>query len=213
MPELAKETAALLQYLLPGFLAAWVYYALTSHAKPIQFERIIQALIFTLIIQILIVPLEFILTFAGRGLAFRPWDAFAAQFSSVLLALSLGITLAYATNRDVLHGWLRKISFTTKTSHPSEWFGVFSENVTYVILHLNDERRLYGWPKEWPTESGQGHFYIMQPSWLIDKENSSPTSEESAIPENRNITGVEGLLINVKDVKWVEFVTYDKEKK
>lgn len=51
MPELAKDTVALFAYLLPGFVTAWVIYGLTSQTKPSQFERVVQALIFTFIIQ------------------------------------------------------------------------------------------------------------------------------------------------------------------
>jgi hypothetical protein len=201
MPELAKETSALLQYLLPGFLAAWVYYSLTSHTKPIQFERVIQALIFTLIIQILLVPFETILTSVGRLVALRPWDAFAAQLSSMLLAVGLGSVLAFGANRDIFYKLLRKLGLTSRSSHPSEWFAIFDEKVTYVVLHMKDERRLYGWPKEWPTEPSRGHFYIMQPSWLYQSED-----EKSSQLKIKDMTGVDGILVCVTDVKWVEFL-------
>lgn len=55
MPEeMSKEVVLVLVYLLPGFLAAWVFYGLTSHPKPSQFERVVQAVIFTFVIQTLI---------------------------------------------------------------------------------------------------------------------------------------------------------------
>ena len=54
MPELSKDVVALLQYLAPGFIMAWVYYGLTSHAKPSQFERVVQALIFTVVLVVIV---------------------------------------------------------------------------------------------------------------------------------------------------------------
>ncbi len=46
--ELAsKELVGIISYLLPGFLAAWIFYGLTAHPKPQPFERVVQALIFT----------------------------------------------------------------------------------------------------------------------------------------------------------------------
>ena len=30
------------------------------------------------------------------------------------------------------------------------------------------DRRLNGWPKEWPIEPNGGQFYIMLPSWMRD---------------------------------------------
>ncbi len=67
------------------------------------------------------------------------------------------------------------------------------KNVTYVVLHLKDERRLYGWPIEWPSLHDRGHFLLVQASWLKDTEE---------IP----IKGVESILIDVNDVRWVEFM-------
>jgi hypothetical protein len=67
------------------------------------------------------------------------------------------------------------------------------KNVTYVVLHLKDERRLYGWPIEWPSVPDRGHFLLVQASWLKDTEE---------IP----IKGVKSILIDVNDVRWVEFM-------
>ena len=42
---------AVLTFLLPGFVAAAVFYSLTSHPKPSNFERVVQALIFTIVVE------------------------------------------------------------------------------------------------------------------------------------------------------------------
>jgi hypothetical protein len=194
MPELAKDSVALFAYLLPGLLAAWVLYGLTSQTKPSQFERVVQALIFTFIIQALLPLVHSICLAAGEIYVVRAWDKASEQIASFLLALLLGILLAYYTNTDSLHVWLRNKGLTTRTSYPSEWFGVFSQRVRYVVLHFNDERRLYGWPKEWPNESDKGHFYVMQPMWLSDDEKKI------------ELPSVDGLLVSAKDVKWIEFM-------
>ena len=49
MGELAESTVQLLNYLISGFLTAWIFYSLTPFKINNQFERVIQALIFTLI--------------------------------------------------------------------------------------------------------------------------------------------------------------------
>ena len=72
MPELSKEVVALLTFLMPGFLVAWVFYGLTSHAKPVQFERVIQALIFTLGVKAVVFVEQIALEYAGRWLPLRP---------------------------------------------------------------------------------------------------------------------------------------------
>jgi len=88
---------------------------------------------------------------------------------------------------------VRKLGITKETSYPSEWFGVFSKNVTYVVLHLEDERWIYGWPIEWPSEPGKGHFSLVQASWLTGTEQLE-------------LDGVKSILVQAEDVKMVEFM-------
>lgn len=195
MPEeLTKDFVLLLSFLLPGFLSAWIFYGLTSHPKPSQFERVVQALIFTFIIQTSITPCRWLLESIGKIFPIRHWDKSAEALTSLFLAIILGVALAYFTNRDSVHKWFRKIGFTTRTSHPSEWYCILSEKITFVILHLCDGRRLYGWPKEWPVEPDKGQFYIMLPSWIQED------GTQIDLPE------LDGLLINAKDVYWIEFL-------
>lgn len=92
---------------------------------------------------------------------------------------------------------------TEQTSYPSEWFGVFSSYKSYVVLHLEDERRLYGWPKEWPQSAEKGHFFITQPAWLID-QSATPNVETEVREYYLGDDGVEGIMVSAKDVKWIE---------
>ncbi len=198
MPELEKEAIALLVFLLPGFVSAWVLYGLTSQVKPSQFERVVQALIFTFVVQVLIPPIKSALCSLGHIVQLGVWDQASENYTRLIVAIILGILLAYYINTDSLHKWLRSKGFTTRTSFPSEWFGVFSEHVAYIVLHFNDGRRLYGWPKEWPTEADRGHFYIMQPIWLLESGSTI------------DLENVDGILVSAKDVKWVEFMNSTK---
>ena len=202
MLDLAADSITLFSYLLPGFLAAWVLYGLTSDPKPSQFERVVQALIFTFAVHTLLPFSRELILFLGKNVCeLRPWDDAAVNLTKIALALSLGFLLAWYTNTDGIHKRLRDIGITTRTSYPSEWFGVFSNVVTFVVLHFNDGRRLYGWPKEWPNESDKGHFFIMQACWI--GENG----------EQIELEEVHGLLIPANEVKWVEFVGVPLEKK
>lgn len=51
MDDLVKEIIPLLQYLIPGFLSTWIFYSLTAFKRPDTFGQIVQALIFTFVIQ------------------------------------------------------------------------------------------------------------------------------------------------------------------
>ena len=60
------------------------------------------------------------------------------------------------------------------------------------MLELKDGRRLYGWPTVWPSDPEKGHMFITEPSWV----HAEPAVE---------LTGTEGVLVEIKDVSHVEF--------
>lgn len=79
-------------------------------------------------------------------------------------------------------------------SHPSEWYSAFARRKPpYAVLHLNDWRCLYGWPKEWPGRSDQGHFRSAEPTWLDEKNK----------PMESNVVD---MLIPADQVRMVEFL-------
>jgi len=193
MPELAKDTVALLGFLLPGFLVAWVLYALTSLQKPPQLERVLQALVFTLFVRVLVFGEQVALQYLGQWVQIRSWDANAELVASLITALVLGFAGSHIVNTDRLHQWLRDRRISNRSSQPSEWCGVFCKYPMFVTLHYKDDRRLYGWPEVWPSDPEKGHFFIVFPVWL---HGESPTPMRE----------VEGILVDVRDIKHVEFV-------
>ena len=193
MDGFAKDFISVLQYLLPGFVSAWVFYGLTSYPKPSQFERVVQAMIFTLLTQATLIIVEFILKTIGKYWFFAKWTDSSNLIGAIIIALFFGFLFSYFANNDKLHKLFRVMKLTHQGSFPSEWFKAFLDP-TFVVLHFNDERRLYGWPIEWPAEPTQGHFIIADPSWLTDDG------------QEKRITGVKNILVNVNDVKWIEFL-------
>jgi hypothetical protein len=134
-----------------------------------------------------------ILSWLGSWVTLGWWSKKVELGAATLTAVAIGLLFSYIANSDRFHKIARRFKITRQTSYPSEWFGVFLQNVTYVVLHLKDEGRLYGWPREWPSSPTAGHFQLEEVSWL-DGENELP------------IRGVSSVLVNVKDVKWVEFL-------
>ena len=193
MENISKDFISILQYLLPGFLAAWVFYGFTSFPKPSQFERVIQALIFTIIIQSIVFIEKYVALKLGNMFSCGDWSNRSELLCSIITAFVIGTIFAYFSNNDKFHKLARDIGITRETSYPSEWFGAFLKNPTYVILHLKEGRRLYGWPTDWPSAPDKGHFVLEQVSWL---------DEGKEIP----LIGVNSVIVNVKDVKWVEFM-------
>lgn len=201
MESFAKDFISILHFLLPGFVAAWIFYGFTSYPKPSQFERVVQALIFTLIIQAFVGVVEGLAKWIGQYWSAGTWDKSTEVVLSSVIAAAVGIGFSWLANNDRAHKWFRRKGITRETSFPSEWFGTFLKEVTFVVLHFKDERRLYGWPIEWPSEPTKGHFVIADPSWVGESG------------EEIRIAGVKNILVDVNDVKWVEFLekTWEEE--
>ena len=182
------EVVSVLVFLLPGFVAASVFYSLTSHPKPGILDRLIQALVFTVIVHAVIIGISLVADIARE----ESWIPVLAVLISVMLALMT----VYWSNHDTMHGILRRLGITKETSYPSEWYSTFWRlNDCYVVLHLKEGRRLYGWPEEWPSQSDRGHFRISEGEWLKNDENDGVST-----------TGVPTILIPANDVEMVEFI-------
>jgi hypothetical protein len=193
MDDLFKEVVPLLQYLIPGFMATWIFYSLTAYKRPDSFGQIIQALIFTFIIQSVVVSLEWISVRFGYLYSFGQWGPAAQSVTAGIVAITLGLVSCKLANNDKLHTFLRAKKITKQASFPSEWFSAFLKRQRFVILHLKDERRLYGWPEEWPSQPSNGQFVIGTPSWINEAGDEMPLKADA-------------VLIDSKNVQWVEFI-------
>ncbi len=191
----SKTVVDVLTYLMPGFITAAIMYNLTPAPRPIPFERVVLALIFTIVVQVVVLILKSSLFLTGTsGIIFGNWSDETQLVWSVLFAMLLGLLVAYLANTDRLHSHLRKLGITHQTSYSSEWYGVLSQNRGLVVLHLVGQRRLYGWAEEWPSTSDQSHFVISLAEWL-DGDRRIP------------ITGVERILIKATEVEMIELMS------
>ena len=198
----SSEVLSVFTFLLPGFVAAAIYYLLTSHPKPSAFERVIQALIFTAIVQTVVAslpssvrPLEISL---GADISWDPvWP--------VGFAIVVGLAVAIAANYDTAHRVLRTLRLTRETSYPSPWYGALFRNTDrYVVLHLTGGRRLYGWAEEWPNDPTRGHFRVIEGEWLRDGEGEAGSAAPGDSGQDAQ-TDIE-ILVAAPDVEMVEFV-------
>ena len=186
-----SEIVAVLAFLLPGFVGAAVFYSLTSHPKPGEFDRVVQALVFTTMGQALAWLFRLL---AGVWTAYQ-WPAGLELTVAVASAIAVALLAVYCANHDTIHGALRRIGVTRETSYPSEWYSAFANNRDcYVVLYLKDQRRLYGWAQEWPSHADQGHFRIVDAEWLGEGERK-PSMEIG-----------DTILIPASEVNMVSFV-------
>ena len=186
----SSEVVSVLTFLLPGLVAAAVFYSLTSHPKPSEVDRVVQALIFTIVGRAVAEGLSLIVASLGaEELWSESWDVTA----TVVIAVIVALIAVWVTNSDRVHALCRRLGLTRETSYPSEWYSAFARNPDcYVVLHLKGERRLYGWPEEWPSRPDQGHFRIAEGEWLFD-DRRSPAE------------GVSYTLVPATEVEMAEF--------
>jgi hypothetical protein len=198
MEQLEPKFIEVLNYLFPGLLCAWVYFGLTGFPRPQAVERIIQALIFTGIVQGCVYVEGWIAEYASRFVLWGPWNHDVAAW---ITALAVGFQFARWAMTDKLFGWLRTAKITQQMSYPTVWYGAFQDEVdSWVTLHLEDGRRISGWPSEWSPSPEKGFVKLSLASWEASEEN------QEAIP----LTIVSSVLIRVDTIKWVEFFPYSE---
>ncbi|WP_145594123.1 DUF6338 family protein [Yersinia aleksiciae] len=198
MESLGSDIFSVLKYLLPGFVTAWIFHALTSHPKQNQFERVVQALIFTLFIQCATSITEYLLLLVGKWHSIGKWNETSQLFWSVFFSITIGFTLVYYTNNNRFHSFLARKSITKQTSYFCEWSDIFNTVTWFVIVDLKNGRRVFGWPSVWPSDPNKGHIVLQNPEWIDDGEYIKLDSAEF-------------LVINVNDIEYVEFLKNTEE--
>ncbi len=138
MDAFSSDLIGIIYHLLPGFLVAWILYGLTAYLKPQPFERVVQALIFTIVVQALIIIVRKITLFIGNYIVLGFWDKDVELIWSLLIAIFLGLFLSWCVNNDFplyllrkdgkkrchklfapFQALLSKLNLTNKTLHPS----------------------------------------------------------------------------------------------
>ncbi|QDV37559.1 DUF6338 family protein [Tautonia plasticadhaerens] len=200
MGWLSQNLTTIFQF-LPGFITAGIVYTLTAHPKSNEFERVVQALIFTVILKTLLLPIRSLFLATGsHWVSLGLWTPDVELTWMIILAIPLGLAFAWIANTDRWHQWARARGLTTRTSYPSEWYGAFKRSGDrWIILHLKGERRLYGWPEEWPDHPDKGHFVIDQPEWVLDDGTQVPIFQANK------------FLIAACEVERVEFLAFPHE--
>lgn len=199
--DISKDLLSALTQLMPGFLTAWVIYGLTTYTKPAQFERIVQALIYSYIISALTQLFKTFSIFVGKCYQLGTWNSSTELVISALLAIALGLVFSYFMTNDKFFTFARRLGITARTVFPSEWYGAFaSKPPRYIVLHLTGERRISGYPIEWPSDPNAGHFKLVDAAWLGDKNKEIPLDMDDSV------------LISAKDVELVEFLKTIQER-
>ncbi|MGB7323608.1 MAG: DUF6338 family protein [Rubripirellula sp.] len=191
----SSEIVAAIYQLLPGFVTAWIFYGLTAHPRPTPFERVIQALIFTLFVEAIVQGIGICLIAMGHiswlGIL-GEWTVESAFVLKVITSIFMGFAFAACANTNRFHSILPDW-ITKRTSYPSEWFSAFTRTKRHVYLTFHDDRRIFGWPEEWPDEPGKGQFVVTEAEWILPDNTRVP------------LLAIERMVIQASDISLIEF--------
>jgi hypothetical protein len=160
--KLNEDIVSVLYVLLPGFTAAWVFYAFTAYKKASPFERTVQALIFTGFTILLADPSKHLLIWIGTHYrSYGSWTEKSSVSVGMVLGLIVGVFASWLANNNLLHRLCSKVGITKRTSYSSEWYSVFHRaKHSFVYLNYKDGRRVYGWAEQYPDDPKEGHFVL-----------------------------------------------------
>lgn len=172
MSAVGFETLAVLLVLLPGFLAAGIIRALCVRTKQTEFDKLIEALVYSFISYAAFVAVFH--RFPLQGLEKGP-ENMAVYLSTlhpsdVLFLLGIGAAIGILVGASItndLHGRVfRILRLTNRTSRPSIWLDVFSEVKDYVQVEFQDGRRLIGWPRYFSDSPEESSLFLENAAWI-----------------------------------------------
>lgn len=211
--------------ILPGLLSVAIINALTVRQKLEPLERIIQALLYTFVNHVTWQVFLLILDAVFFICTFGHWSWTPTPMGHLIglgaCALIWGLAMTWIINGDWVHaklrdcGWVGRVlerlhlrwlapmlpkeicwGITKRSSRPNEWYEAFYDATDYyVVIHLKDQRRIYGWANLYPDLPTEGHILMRDAVWLED-------SADADLPPRPLMN----ILVDVTDVRFVEFL-------
>lgn len=179
-PDLTKlqDLIPILVFLLPGFVSSGIVSLLVIRKPQEAFGRVVEAVIFTALnLAVFFVAKAVLARLAALNLTLRHFltiDShrfFTAGNLTLLGLCAAGIGLAWSieANNQWLFRVLQWSGVTSKSTKPSIWVDVLSEQRNrYAVVHLKDGRRLLGWVSRYSDDAGDRALFLEQASWLTD---------------------------------------------
>ena len=96
----SSEIVSVFIFLLPGFVAATVFYSFTAYPKPNEFGQVVHAMAFTMAGQLIASSIQLL---AGELGAQAPWHTSLEIIVSTLSAVVAALIAAYLSNKDLTH--------------------------------------------------------------------------------------------------------------
>ncbi len=207
--KLTVEALNILLLLLPGFLSGQIFYSFFTPEEISVSRRILDAILFTFVIYLLVSlfvlwePLVQVASNQG-SLSYHFSENSKIIWLSLVVVILVPIVIGFFYFNDHIHGLLRKLKITTKTSRANTWNDTFQTQNRYVVVTLKDGRRIRGYPTMFSTNPEEGLVYLYNPAWVNDDkdDDDAPDYFES---------NCHGFLLDRENIDLVEFTLEEGE--
>jgi hypothetical protein len=167
------DLVPILLFLLPGFVSVGILEVLCVRKAKDVFGRIIEALIFTMLNLACFLVCRGFLEKCLR-VKFDHGQFFTTANVTLMAICAIGIGVIFAA--EINHEWLLsvlndKLHLTRKTAKPSTWNETWTHAQKFVVVHLDDGRRIYGWPTFYSDDPEERALFLEDASWLDDDNN------------------------------------------
>ena len=191
-------------FLFPGFLAMLVYDSIVARKEKKDLSKIIEALIFSVIIYSVVteitgkVPVVLGELKEGSTTKYFVDFEFSVILPLVIVSLIFPLLFGWVLNCDSIHKILRKMGITKQSSRYAVWDDVFLTYKKYIAVKFKDGRRLFDWPKYFSLCEQEKALYLQDAYWINDKN------------EYKKISG-NGVLINPNEISTIEVSNYPND--
>lgn len=194
------EALNILFLLIPGFISEKILDVLITRKKVDQLSKFVEALIFSFLIYALTAitykwqPLVQI-NYSGENIKYNLSTNYEIIIITLLFSILLPFIFGALIHNDLHTKLFRFLRITDKTSRISVWQDVFLNEKKNLVITLNDNRRIFGWPMYYSHEKENSHIYLYDPAWIDDDGNYIDCNTH-------------GILIKNEDIRFIEFLNF-----
>lgn len=183
MSDLRFEALVVLVVLLPGFLAARLEQRLTVNPDQNEFDKTVEALIYSFFIYLIFTLIDntFPIALRLKNTEGSPesytYSLVTSPFHLALLpliAVALSVIVSCATNRDWFGRFFRWIGVTKRTWRPAVWNDVFHSQGGVVQVELADHRSVIGWLKYYSDRPENASLFLEKAYWVGQNSEMIP---------------------------------------
>jgi hypothetical protein len=172
MPELKFDTVVILVILLPGFLAARLNQHLRSVRDQSEFDKVIEALLYSFVTYILYsffarsFPVSLVAEREGETVRYHLKSDPSHLLIFASIAVLLSIVLSFASNHDLFGRLFRALNVSRRSWRDTIWSDVFHNFGEAVQVELSDSRMVMGWLKYFSDTPDQSSLFLEKACWV-----------------------------------------------